>query len=82
MSELETTENELSRIINRSREFGRRVREAEDTEQWDRRRLIRTEWRRFSNHLNRRHRTASIDAYYDEYCREPADGEYQEGSNA
>jgi hypothetical protein len=78
VSDLETTENELSRIINRSREFGRKIRELEDQEKYDERRRLRTEWRRFSNHLNRRHRIASIDAYYDEYCREPAEGEYKE----
>lgn len=72
------TKNELSRIINRSREFGRKVREFEDTNKWDERRRTRTEWRRFSNHLSSRHRTVSIDAYYDEYSREPAEGEYKE----
>jgi hypothetical protein len=78
MSDLEVTEGELSRIINRSREFGRRIRELEDKDEWDKRRLLRTEWRRFSNHLPSRLRTASIDAYYDEYVREPTDGEYKE----
>lgn len=77
MSDLETKQT-LSQVINKSREFGRAVRELEDKNLWDKRRLKRTEWRQFSNHLNRRYRTASIDAYYDEYCREPAEGEYKE----
>lgn len=75
MTELETA-NELSRIINRSREFGKKVRELEDKGDFDGRKRLRTEWRRFSNHLDRKYRIGAIDAYYDEYCREPNDNEY------
>lgn len=72
----EETTHELSRIINRSREFGRKIRELEDQGEFDKRRALRTEWRRFSNHLNRKYRLGAVDAYYDEYAREPADNEY------
>lgn len=75
MSDVET-ENELSRIINRSREFGRQVRELEDAGEFEKRKAKRTEWRRFSNHLHRKYRLGAVDAYYDEYCREPNDNEY------
>jgi hypothetical protein len=77
MSEIrEETKNERARIINRSREFGKTVRELEDKGDFGKMKAVRTEWRRFSNHLDRKYRIGSIDAYYDEYCREPADGEY------
>lgn len=74
----EETKNEKARICNRAREFGKTVRELEDKDQWERRKSVRTEWRRWSNHLDKKYRLMAVDAYYDEYCREPVDGEYEQ----
>ena len=82
MSDLETTnELSLSEVIDKSREFGRRHRELEDAKEFEAVKELRREWRHFSDHLHRNLRRISLDAYYDEYRREPADGEYKEESN-
>jgi hypothetical protein len=73
----EETENERARVCNRAREFGKTVRELEDKGEYERRKRVRTEWRRFSNHLSPKYRVGAIDAYYDEYCREPTEDEYE-----
>lgn len=66
-------------IVEKSLEFGRTIRELEDFGYFANRLVVRKEWRDFSNHsIDPRHRIAAVDAYYDEYCREPTDMEYEE----
>jgi hypothetical protein len=66
-------------IIRKSREFGRRVRELEDFGYYEQRLIVRKMWRDFSNHtIDKRYRLAAVDAFYDEFCREPTDEEYEE----
>lgn len=68
--------NELARVVNRSREFGRLIREYMDKGEIDLYRSRRVEWRRFNKHLTPKLRLISVDAYYDEFCREPMEAEY------
>ena len=66
-------------VIQRSLEYGRAIRELEDFGYMEERRKMRSQWRAFSNReIDKSLRPASIDAYYDEYCREPTDEEYKE----
>lgn len=72
----EETENSRRAITDRARKFGKTVRELEDKGLDDRRRRTRTEWRRWYKHLSKFDQRLAIDAYYDEFCREPLDNEY------
>lgn len=66
-------------IVEKSLEFGRTIRELEDFGYYQERRRVRKEWKDFSNRtIDKEFRLGAIDAYYDEYCREPTDEEYEE----
>lgn len=67
-------------VVEKSLDFGRSIRELEDHGYFQERLRVRKLWRDFSNHsgLDKKLRMAAIDAYYDEYCREPTDEEYEE----
>jgi hypothetical protein len=77
---LELPDRQIKReIIERSLEYGRLVRELEDFGYFAQRLNVRRGWKDFSNReIDKRYRLAAIDAYYDEYCREPTDEEYEE----
>lgn len=66
-------------IIEKSRDFGRTIRELEDFGCFEERLRVRKEWKDFSNRtIDKQYRLMAVDAYYDEYCREPTDEEYKE----
>jgi hypothetical protein len=66
-------------IVDKSLEFGRTIRELEDFGYFEERLRVRKEWKDFSNRtIDKQFRVGAIDAYYDEYCREPTDEEYAE----
>lgn len=66
-------------VIRRSLQFGKTIRELEDFGYFDERLAVRSQWKDFSNRqIDKEFRLAAVDAYYDEYCREPTDTEYEE----
>lgn len=66
-------------VVEKSLGFGRRVRELEDHGYFQERLRVRKMWKDFSNRaIDKKFRLAAIDAYYDEFCREPTDEEYDE----
>lgn len=72
----EETKDSRQTITDRAREFGKTVRELEDKDRNEERRMARMAWRSWYKCLNKFDQRAAVDAYYDEYCREPLDNEY------
>lgn len=69
--------NQFSEMCHTAREFGQSVRELEDAGNFAERKTCRQQWRAWADSLPGNWRLAAVDAYYDEYSREPAEREYQ-----